>query len=71
MAIPTTTEPNHQRLLFCAYRKPDMSEQGYHKHLSVDHPALVSEMMVRYGYVQYTIVRTFTAKTHHFSHLPY
>ena len=55
----TTTAPEKpQRLLcwtVCAYRKPGMSEEDYHKHMSIDHPALVAEMMVRYNFVQYTM----------------
>ncbi|PMD57494.1 uncharacterized protein K444DRAFT_564907 [Hyaloscypha bicolor E] len=47
----------HTECLFCwtvcAYRKPDMSEEDYHKYMSEVHAPLVRNLMVKYGIVSW------------------
>ena len=48
-----------QRLLcwtVCAYRKPGMDEDSYHKYMSEVHAPLVKDLMVQYGMVHWSMV---------------
>ncbi len=50
-----------QRLLcwtVCAYRKPGMDEEDYHRYLSEVHAPLVKDLMVRYGIIQWSMVES-------------
>jgi hypothetical protein len=40
----------------CAYRKPGMSEDHYHKYMSEVHAPLVKNLMVEYGIVSWEMV---------------
>ena len=44
------------RLSVCAYRKPGMSEEDYHKYMSEVHAPLVKDLMVKYGIVSWEMV---------------
>ena len=46
-----------------AYRKPDMSEEEYHRYISKFHVPLSSDIMAKYGVVQRLIVRSLAAAT--------
>ncbi|CAD6587017.1 MAG: hypothetical protein ASARMPRED_002973 [Alectoria sarmentosa] len=39
----------------CAYRKPGLSEADYHKHMSEIHGPLVKHLMVKYGFVRWSM----------------
>ncbi|CAD6594291.1 MAG: hypothetical protein ASARMPREDX12_008593 [Alectoria sarmentosa] len=39
----------------CAYRKPGLSEADYHKHMSEIHGPLVKHLMVKYGFVSWSM----------------
>ena len=48
-----------QRLLcwtICAYKRPDLSDEYYHKYLSEVHAPLLKDLMVKYGVVSWTMV---------------
>ena len=50
-----------QRLLcwtVCAYRKPGMDEDEYHRYMSEVHAPLVKDLMVRYGMIRWSMVDT-------------
>ena len=50
-----------QRLLcwtVCAYRKPGMGEEEYHRYMSEVHAPLVKNLMVKYGIVQWSMVES-------------
>ena len=59
--IPSTETmaPQKERLFcwtVCAYRKPGMSEEDYHKYMSEVHAPLVKDLMVKYGIVSWEMV---------------
>ena len=39
-----------------AYRKPEMSEEEYHKYMSEIHGPLVMGLMAKYGMVRFSMV---------------
>ena len=41
----------------CAYRKPGMTEEDYHRYLSETHAPILAEIMVRHNVIQWTMVR--------------
>jgi len=41
----------------CAYRKPGMSEEDYHKYMSEKHAPLVKGLMAKYGILKFTMAR--------------
>ena len=52
-----------QRLLcwtVYAYRKPGMDEEEYHRYLSEVHAPLVKNLLVKYGMVQWSMVKSST-----------
>jgi predicted membrane-bound dolichyl-phosphate-mannose-protein mannosyltransferase len=51
--------PQTERLFcwtVCAYRKPGMSEEDYHKYMSEVHAPLVRDLMAQYGIVSWEMV---------------
>ncbi|KAI4127272.1 MAG: hypothetical protein LQ338_003276 [Usnochroma carphineum] len=61
--IQTITPPPANRLLcwtVCAYRKPGLDEDAYHKHMSEMHAPLVRDLMVKYGLVKYSMTHNTT-----------
>jgi hypothetical protein len=40
----------------CAYRKPGMSEEDYHKYASEVHAPLMKELMVKYRMLSFSMV---------------
>ena len=62
-----TKEP--QRLLcwtVCAYRKPGMDEDSYHKYMSEVHAPLVKDLMVQYGMLHWSMVSLSLSLSQHF-----
>jgi hypothetical protein len=65
-----TSDSQQPRRLFqwtvCAYRKPGMSEEDYHKYMSEKHAPLVRGLMAQYGIVQFTMasINLFDSKWH-------
>ena len=52
-------QPKQERLFaltICAYRKPGMDEDAYHRYLSNNHAPLLKDLMVRNMIVEYTMV---------------
>ena len=39
----------------CAYRKPDMSEEDYHRYMSEKHAPLVKGLLAKYGIVKFSM----------------
>lgn len=39
----------------CAYRKPGMSEEDYHKYMSEKHAPLVRGLLAKYGIIKFTM----------------
>ena len=59
--MPSATESKSapQRMLcwtVCAYRKPGLDEDEYHRHMSEVHAPLVKKLMVKYDFVQWSMV---------------
>ena len=45
-------------LTICAYRKPGMDEEEYHRYMSERHAASVTDLMVQKKIIAYTMVRS-------------
>ena len=46
-------------LTICAYRKPGMDEDEYHKYMSEKHAQSVKDLMIKHKIIDYTMVRFF------------
>jgi EthD domain len=60
--MKVTTMAGPQRvfaLTICAYRKPGMDEEEYHKYMSEQHAQSVKELMIENKIIDYTMVRLF------------
>lgn len=61
MASPPTPPKQTKNKLFaltiCAYRKPGMDEDAYHRYTSETHARYVKELLVKKKIVGYTMVR--------------
>lgn len=44
----------------CAYRKPGMSEEDYHKYMSEKHAPLVRGLLAKYGIIKFTMTHNTT-----------
>lgn len=43
-----------------AYRKPEMSEEEYHKYMSEIHGPLVMGLMAKYGMIRFSMVTSYS-----------
>ncbi|KAF2237164.1 hypothetical protein EV356DRAFT_496712, partial [Viridothelium virens] len=39
----------------CAYRKPGMGEEDYHRYMSEKHGPLVKSLLAKYGIIKFTM----------------